>query len=88
MRKLKSLILTSLVEGNSVAATCRMFRASKVTVLRLPADAGTLADVALEALESYRARCGARFQTVPEYARVCRVEKAIRRYLEAMACLG
>jgi len=39
----RAQILTALVEGNSVASTCRMFRCSKVTVLRLLADAGTLA---------------------------------------------
>lgn len=47
MRKLsaekRAMILTCLVEGNSIAATCRMTGASKVTVLRLLADAGTLA---------------------------------------------
>ncbi|WP_145446575.1 hypothetical protein [Mucisphaera calidilacus] len=37
------MILTALCEGNSVSATARMTGASKVTVLRLLADAGTLA---------------------------------------------
>lgn len=45
MRKLsteqRSVILSCLVEGNSIASTCRMTGASKVTVLRLLADAGT-----------------------------------------------
>jgi IS1 family transposase len=36
-------ILTALVEGNSMASTSRMFRVSKITILRLLADAGTLA---------------------------------------------
>ena len=40
-------------------------------------------DVALEALRAYGARRGANFQQVLEYARVCRVEKVIRPYLEA-----
>ncbi|MCC5828356.1 MAG: type IV toxin-antitoxin system AbiEi family antitoxin domain-containing protein [Phycisphaeraceae bacterium] len=40
-------------------------------------------DVALEALRAYRARRGARLQQVLEYARVCRVEKVMRPYLEA-----
>ena len=40
-------------------------------------------DVALEALRAYRARRGARFQKVLEYARVCRVENVMRPYLEA-----
>jgi IS1 family transposase len=44
MRKLTSekraAILTALCEGNSISATCRMTGASKVTVLRLLADAG------------------------------------------------
>jgi IS1 family transposase len=39
----RAQILTSLVEGNSIAGTCRMFGVNKVTVLRLLADAGTLA---------------------------------------------
>jgi IS1 family transposase len=47
MRKLtpiqRAAILTALVEGNSLASTTRMFGASKVTILRLLADAGTLA---------------------------------------------
>jgi IS1 family transposase len=48
MRKLpaerRAAVLTALVEGNSIAATCRMFGVNKVTVLRLLADAGTLAE--------------------------------------------
>ena len=47
MRKLntetRAAILTALVEGNSIASTCRMFGVNKITVLRLLADAGTLA---------------------------------------------
>jgi len=40
-------------------------------------------DVVLEALRAYRARRGARFQKVLEYARVCRVANVMRPYLEA-----
>lgn len=40
-------------------------------------------DIALEALRRYRAQRGARLQSVLEYARICRVEKVIRPYLEA-----
>lgn len=47
MRKLstekRAMILTCLCEGSSIAATCRMLGVSKITVLRLLADAGTLA---------------------------------------------
>jgi IS1 family transposase len=47
MRKLpteaRAAILSALVEGVSIASVVRMFGASKVTVLRLLADAGTLA---------------------------------------------
>jgi len=47
MRRLSSeqraAILSALVEGNSMASVSRMFGVSKVTILRLPADAGTLA---------------------------------------------
>ncbi len=39
----RAAVLTALVEGLSIAATCRMFSVNKVTVLRLLADAGTLA---------------------------------------------
>ena len=45
MRKLstekRAMILSALVEGNSIASTCRMVGVSKITVLRLLADAGT-----------------------------------------------
>lgn len=62
MRKLstekRAMILTALVEGNSINATARMFGASKVTILRLLADAGTLAadfhDFQVRELESKR----------------------------------
>ncbi len=40
-------------------------------------------DIALEALRAYRDRRSANLQQVLEYARVCRVEKVIRPYLEA-----
>lgn len=39
----RAQILTALIEGNSIASTTRMFGASKVTILRLIADAGTIA---------------------------------------------
>lgn len=39
----RAAILTALVEGCSMASASRMFRVSKVTILRLLADAGTLA---------------------------------------------
>lgn len=46
MRKLgvekRAMILTALTEGNSINATARLCDCSKVTVLRLLADAGTL----------------------------------------------
>ncbi|MFO0818302.1 MAG: hypothetical protein U1A77_10200 [Pirellulales bacterium] len=40
-------------------------------------------DVALEALKIYRKRRRPQFQQVLEFARVCRVEKILRPYLEA-----
>ncbi len=40
-------------------------------------------DVALEALRTYRARKKKDFQQVLNYARVCRVERVMRPYLEA-----
>ncbi len=46
MRKLstekRAMILNALVDGNSVNATARLFGTSKVTILRLLADAGTM----------------------------------------------
>jgi IS1 family transposase len=62
MRKLnttqRAQILTALVEGNSIASTCRMFGVSKITVLRLLADAGSLAadyhDLTVRDLETKR----------------------------------
>ncbi len=38
------MILSLLVEGNSIASTCRITGANKVTVLRLLVDAGTFAE--------------------------------------------
>lgn len=42
-------------------------------------------DVALEALRTYRSRRNARLGQILKYARVCRVEKVMRPYLEAIA---
>jgi predicted transcriptional regulator of viral defense system len=42
-------------------------------------------EVVLEAIRAYRRRRKPRFQQVLEYARVCRVERLMRPYLEAMA---
>ncbi|HZL38082.1 MAG TPA: IS1 family transposase [Tepidisphaeraceae bacterium] len=39
----RAQILTALVEGNSMASTARMYGVSKITILRLLADAGTVA---------------------------------------------
>jgi IS1 family transposase len=54
----RAAVLSALVEGNSIAATCRMFGVNKVTVLRLLADAGTLAqqyhDLAVQDLATKR----------------------------------
>src|SRR5438309_3206075 len=54
----RAAVLTALVEGNSIASTCRMFGVNKITVLRLLADAGTLAqdyhDLAVRELATKR----------------------------------
>ena len=42
-------------------------------------------DVVLEALRTYRRRGRPRFGQVHEYARLCRVERLMRPYLEALA---
>jgi predicted transcriptional regulator of viral defense system len=42
-------------------------------------------DVALESLRMYRARRRPQLQQVLEFARICRVEKVVRPYLEAIA---
>jgi len=41
-------------------------------------------DVALEALKSYRQRPGFDPDTLLHYARICRVERVIKPYLEAL----
>jgi predicted transcriptional regulator of viral defense system len=42
-------------------------------------------DVALEALHAYRRRGHSRLQKILDYARICRVERVMRPYLEAIA---
>ena len=42
-------------------------------------------DVVLEAIRTYRGRGRPRFQQVFEYAKLCRVERLMRPYLEALA---
>ena len=42
-------------------------------------------DAALESLKIYRKRRRPQFQKVLDYARICRVEKVLRPYLEAIA---
>jgi IS1 family transposase len=62
MRKLaaekRAAILSALVEGSSINATTRMFKVSKITVLRLLADAGQFCadyhDVFVRGVESKR----------------------------------
>src|ERR1700684_1165668 len=72
----RAQVLTALVEGNSIASTCRMFGVNKVTVLRLLADAGTLAaqyhDLTVRDLTTRRVQCdeiwgfiGAKQKNVP-----------------------
>lgn len=41
-------------------------------------------DVAIEALKAYCARRGARVQAVLDFSRICRVERILRPYLEAL----
>ncbi len=64
----RAAILTALVEGNSIASTCRMFSVNKVTVLRLLADAGTLAaqyhDLTVRDVRSRRVQCDEIWQFV------------------------
>lgn len=64
MRKLTTekrvAVLSALVEGNSINATCRMTGVSKVTVLRLLADVGTFCaeyhDLTVRGLSTKRAQ--------------------------------
>jgi predicted transcriptional regulator of viral defense system len=42
-------------------------------------------DLALEALRTWRARRQPRMETLLEYSRICRVERVVRPYLEAMS---
>jgi IS1 family transposase len=60
-RERRIAILTALVEGNSIASTCRMNAVAKNTVLKLLADAGFACfdyqDRALRGLTSRRVQC-------------------------------
>ena len=42
-------------------------------------------DIAVEALKAWRSRRGARIESLLEQARICRVERVMRPYLEALA---
>ena len=42
-------------------------------------------DIAVEALKAWRARRGARVESLLEQARICRVERVMRPYLEALS---
>jgi predicted transcriptional regulator of viral defense system len=42
-------------------------------------------DVAIEALRNWSARRGRKLQRLLEFARICRVERVVRPYLEALA---
>jgi IS1 family transposase len=57
----RAAILSALAEGNSIASTCRMLGVNKITVLRLLADAGTLAqqyhDLTVCGLQTARVQC-------------------------------
>lgn len=59
--KKRALIVSALVEGNSIRATCRMTGASKNTVTRLLSDLGEVcaifADHAIRGLECERVQC-------------------------------
>ncbi len=65
MRKLstekRAMLLSALVEGNSINATARMCSCSKITVLRLLADVGSLCaeyhDMAVHSLKTRRVEC-------------------------------
>lgn len=65
MRKLstgqRATILTALAEGNSVNSTSRLCGCSKVTVLRLLVDAGTMCarwhDEHVKGLQAERVQC-------------------------------
>ena len=78
MRKLdtekRAAVLSALVEGNSIAATCRMFAVNKVTVLRLIADAGTLAlqyhDLTVRNLFTKRVQVGYRKRVFEHAVRI------------------
>ncbi len=76
----RAQILAALVEGVSIASICRMYGVNKITVLRLLADAGTLAaqyhDLTVCDIKSRRIQCdeiwafvGAKQRNVPEESR-------------------
>lgn len=77
----ESGIETRLIDGTKV----RVYNAEKsvADAFKFRNKLGT--DVAVEALKTWRARRGARIESLLEQARICRVERVMRPYLEALA---
>jgi predicted transcriptional regulator of viral defense system len=73
---------TGIETRNSDGTPIRIFSAEKTLadIFKFRHRLGL--DIALEALRTYRRRRTANLQTVLEFARVCRVERVMRPYLE------
>jgi predicted transcriptional regulator of viral defense system len=71
---------TPVVDGKAI----RIYSAEKSVADAFKYRNKLGADVALEALRTWRSRRGARVERLLEQARVCRVERVIRPYLEAL----
>jgi predicted transcriptional regulator of viral defense system len=72
-------IETHNLEGVSIRVYCR--EKTLADIFKYRNKVGL--DVALEALRAYRSQPRRDFQAILKYARICRVEKVIRPYLEA-----
>ncbi|MFA6177025.1 MAG: type IV toxin-antitoxin system AbiEi family antitoxin domain-containing protein [Phycisphaerae bacterium] len=73
-------IETHILDGVALRIYCR--EKTLADIFKYRNKVGS--DVAMEALRSYRSQPNRDFQTVMKYARICRVEKVIRPYLEAI----
>lgn len=79
-RAFTSGIVNPTVDGRSI----RVYSAEKSIADAFKYRSKIGMDVALEALRNWRGRRNSKIEKLLEYARVCRVERVIRPYLEAV----
>jgi predicted transcriptional regulator of viral defense system len=80
-RAFESGIETPAIDGKTV----RVYSAEKSIADAFKYRNKIGIEVALESLRSWRARGRSNFERLLEYGRICRVERVLRPYLEAMA---